>query len=103
MNGKIALEEHFAVQETLGESQKYAVAGAWQELQSRLIDVHDRRLSEMDKHGIEFVILSLNSPGIQVIHEPRRAVETARIANDALAEAVSKHTDRFAAFAALPM
>jgi gamma-resorcylate decarboxylase len=103
MNGKIALEEHFAVRETLGESQKYALGGAWQDLQARLLDLHDRRLSEMDKHGIEFVIISLNSPGIQVIHEPRRAVETARIANDALAQAIAKHSDRFAGFAALPM
>ena len=103
MDGKIALEEHFAVRETLGESQKWAVAGTWQELQSRLLDIHDRRLSEMDKHGIELVILSLNSPGTQVIHERHRAVEIARIANDALAEAIAKRPGRFAGFAALPM
>ena len=103
MDGKIALEEHFAVRETLGESQKYALAGTWQELQSRLLDIHDRRLSEMDKHGIELMILSLNSPGTQVIHEPARAVHIARLANDALAEAVAKRPDRFAGFAALPM
>ncbi len=103
MNGKIALEEHFALRETLGDSEQYAVAGSWSDLQQKLLDLGDRRLPEMDRHGISLSILSLNSPAIQAIPDARVAVDTARRANDALAEAVARRPDRFAGFAALPM
>ena len=43
MNGKIALEEHFALPETLGDSQQYAVAGSWGDLQHKLLDVEFTR------------------------------------------------------------
>ena len=48
-------------------------------------------------------MLSLNANGIQDIPEAAKAVALAREANDALAEAVAKRPDRFAALAALPM
>jgi 2,3-dihydroxybenzoate decarboxylase len=103
MDGKIALEEHFAMPETIGNVEQYAVAGTGPQLKARLLDFHDQRLAEMDKHGIEFVILSLNSPAIQLISETSRAVEAARRANEILAEAIARRPDRFAGFAALPM
>jgi 2,3-dihydroxybenzoate decarboxylase len=103
MIGKIALEEHFAMPETIGNVEQYAVAGTGPQLKARLVDFHEQRLAEMDKHGIEFVILSLNSPAIQFIHETARAVDAARRANDILAEAIGRHPDRFGGFAALPM
>ena len=58
---------------------------------------------EMDKHGIEMMILSLNAPAVQAIHDVKRAIAVAKQANDMLAEEVRKRPDRFAAFAALPM
>ncbi len=103
MNGKIALEEHFALPDTLGDSQQYAVAGSWGDLQHKLLDLGERRLQDMDRHGIALSILSLNSPAIQAISDARAAVAVARRANDALAEAVARRPDRFAGFAALPM
>lgn len=105
MKGKTALEEHFALRETLGDSEQYAmsVSGAWERLRGRLLDLGDERLREMDAHGIERGILSLNSPAIQAIPDPALAVETARRANDVLAEAIAVHPRRFAGFAALPM
>jgi predicted TIM-barrel fold metal-dependent hydrolase len=103
VNGKIALEEHFALPDTLGDSEQYAVAGSWGDLQHKLLDLGDRRLHEMDRHGIALSILSLNSPAIQAICDTRAAVETAQRANDALADAVARRPDRFAGFAALPM
>jgi gamma-resorcylate decarboxylase len=103
MQGKIALEEHFAIAETLGDSRGYLPEETWTELRERALDIHDRRLREMDRHGIELMILSLNAPAIQAIAEPARAVEVARKANDYLAEQVSKRPDRFQGFAALPM
>jgi 2,3-dihydroxybenzoate decarboxylase len=102
MQGKIALEEHFAIQPTLGDSQLFG-SHVWKELSHRLLDVQDTRLREMDKHGIEMMILSLNAPAIQAIHDTKRAIEIARQANDALADEVRKRPRRFAAFAALPM
>ena len=100
---KIALEEHFSLPETLGDSEQYAVAGSWGDFQQKLLDLGDRRLAEMDRHGIALAILSLNSPAIQAIPDARVAVDTARRANDVLAQAVARRPDRFAGFAALPM
>jgi 2,3-dihydroxybenzoate decarboxylase len=102
MQGKIALEEHVAIEPTLGDSQVFG-AHVWPELRHRLIDVQDTRLHEMDKHGIEMMILSLNAPAVQAIHDIKTAIAVARQANDALAGEVRKRPDRFAAFAALPM
>ncbi len=102
MQGKIALEEHFAIDATLSDSQVFG-SHVWQELGPRLIDIQDMRLREMDKHGIEMMILSLNAPAVQAIHDVKRAVAVAREANDVLAAHVRKRPGRFAAFAALPM
>ena len=43
MQGKIALEEHFAIEATLGDSQVFG-AKVWDMLGPRLIDVQDLRL-----------------------------------------------------------
>jgi predicted TIM-barrel fold metal-dependent hydrolase len=103
VEGKIALEEHFALPETLGDSEQYAVAGSWSGFQQKLLDLGDRRLEEMDRHGIALSIVSLNSPAIQAIPDIGTAIDTARRANDALAAAIARRPDRLAGFAALPM
>ena len=104
MKGKIALEEHFSLMETMGDEVQSAIFGPlWPDCRRRLLDFHDERLSEMDKHGIEFTIVSLNSPAIQAVFDRGRALEMARKANDTLADAVAKRPDRLAGFAALPM
>ena len=104
MDGLIAFEEHWAIERTLGHFAKANDPdGNWRDVRRRLLDIHDMRLSEMDRHGVEMTILSLNSPAVQGILDVDEAVETARIANDSLAEQVAKRPDRFAGFAALPM
>lgn len=103
MIGKIALEEHWAIPETLQDSAGFVPGTYWEELKERLLDVQDRRLKLMDEHGIEMMILSLNAPAVQAIPDAMRAVEVARRANDALAEECAKRPDRFRAFAALPL
>jgi 2,3-dihydroxybenzoate decarboxylase len=75
----------------------------WGELHARLLDIHDRRIAEMDRNGVEMMVLSLNAPTVQGIPDPARADELARRANDFLAEQVRKRPDRFQALAALPM
>jgi len=102
MQGKIALEEHFAIEATLGDSQVFG-ARVWDVLGPRLLDIQDMRVAEMDRHGVATMILSLNAPAVQAIHDVKRAIAVARDANDVLAGEVRKRPDRFAAFAALPM
>jgi len=103
MKGKIALEEHFAIPETLQDSAGFVPADYWKELSTRILDIHERRLREMDAHGIEMMLLSLNAPAIQAIPDVGKAVELAQRANDYLAGEVAKRPDRFQGFAALPM
>src|SRR6266568_4147683 len=103
MQGKVALEEHFAIPDTLMDSAGFVPEDHWAELKGRILDIQDRRLREMDAHGIETMILSLNAPAIQAIPDAARANEIARKANDYLAAEVAKRPDRFQAFAALPM
>lgn len=103
MQGKIALEEHFAIQETLQDSAGFVPESYWPELSHRLLDIHGKRLREMDANGLEMMILSLNAPAVQAIPDRRKADEIARRSNDFLAEQVARRPDRFQAFAALPM
>ena len=74
MQGKIGLEEHFAIPETLGDSKGYLPDYTWPELESRLMDIQERRIAEMDRHGMQMMILSLNAPAVQAIADPKRAI-----------------------------
>jgi 2,3-dihydroxybenzoate decarboxylase len=103
VQGKIGLEEHFATPETLQDSAGFLADESWTELSARLIDMQERRLREMDDNGMEMMILSLNAPAIQAIHNRTQAIETAKRANDFLAEQVALRPNRFQGFAALPM
>jgi len=89
MHGKIGLEEHFAIADTLMDSAGFVPDDHWAELRARLLDTNDRRLAEMDRHGMEMMILSLNAPAIQAVPDTVRAVELSCRANDALAEVVA--------------
>src|SRR5271170_2595679 len=103
MKGKVALEEHFAIPETVADSRGYFPDAVWEEVKSRVLDLHDRRLSLMDENGIETMLLSLNAPAVQAIPDPVKAHGIARRANDYLAEQVRKRPDRFQGLAALAM
>jgi len=103
MQGKIGLEEHFAIADTLGDSKGYLPDTTWPELESRILDIQKRRIAEMDRHGMQMMILSLNAPAIQGIPDAKRAREVARRANDFLAAEVAKRPSRFQGLAALAM
>lgn len=103
MDGKIGLEEHFAIADTLQDSAGFLPPEDWEELSGRLIDPEERRLREMDAHGMEMMVLSLNAPAVQAIPNVARAAEVARRANDDLAEKVARRPDRFRGLAALPL
>jgi 2,3-dihydroxybenzoate decarboxylase len=103
MKGKIGLEDHFAIDDTLMDSRAFFPDDIWKEVRERIMDLHGRRLRLMDEFGMEMMILSLNAPAIQAIPDPKKANEIARKANDDLAENVRKRPDRFQALAALPL
>lgn len=104
MQGKIAFEEHVAIEETVGDTRAFAgESGWWDAFQRQLLDTESERLEFMDQTGIEFAILSINAPGVQSILDPEEAVRVARKGNDRLADAVARHPRRYAAVAALPM
>ncbi|TAK81794.1 MAG: amidohydrolase [Betaproteobacteria bacterium] len=103
MDGKIGLEEHFAIAETLEDSKGFVGDSVWPELESRLLDIQEKRLRLMDAHGMELMLLSLNAPAVQGIPDPKRAAEIARRANDFLAREVAKRPTRFQGLAALAM
>ncbi|MBW8791768.1 MAG: amidohydrolase, partial [Rhizobium leguminosarum] len=103
MQGKIALEEHFAIPETLQDSAGFVPGIYWDELKSRLLDVQERRIREMNENGIEMMLLSLNAPAVQAVPNRQKATELARRANDFLAEQVALRPDRFKGLAALAM
>ena len=73
MQGKIGLEEHFAIPDTLSDSKGFLADDTWPELESRLMDIQERRIAEMDRHGMQMMLLSLNAPAVQAIPDPKRA------------------------------
>ena len=74
MRGKVALEEHFAITETLEDSAGFFPGEYWTELKSRLLDMQDRRLREMDAHGIEIVLARARPPAPRIVRS--RAVSS---------------------------
>jgi len=101
--GKIVLEEHFALPDTVDVSEKYFAPAIWPAMRHSLVDIHGHRLEQMERNGIEVMFLSLNSPGTQSVFDRQSSIDLARRANDYLAEQISRSPARFQGFAALPM
>ncbi len=103
----ITLEEHFVSPSFLAgpgrnlREQAKDPQSRIGKLFGQLCDVGNKRLAEMDAAGIDFQVLSLNSPGVEQL-EAEEARKIAKESNDFLAEVVSDHPRRFAGFAALP-
>jgi len=103
---KIALEEHFMApgfQDYSKAFMKFIDPGVAAELGRRLTDFDEIRLGEMDRAGIDLVVLSQTGPAVQAEPDVAIAIERARQNNDFLASQVARHPTRFAGFAALPM
>ena len=95
----ITLEEHYASPAFM-EGPGRGLKGNT-ELVEQLCDLDDRRITAMDAAGIDVQVLSLTTPGVEQL-DATEAVALAREANDCLADAVRRHPNRFAGFAALP-
>lgn len=104
MKGKIAFEEHMAIEETLAQTKDFAGdSGRFDEFSDEILDLDELRLATMDRTGIELALLSLNAPAVQAILDRDEAVAVAVKANERMAKAVKDHPDRYRALAALPM
>ncbi|MCC6534370.1 MAG: amidohydrolase [Burkholderiales bacterium] len=95
----IALEEHYC-DEALAATFD-GPEGRAPEIRKRLLDLGELRLSEMDEAGIDLQVISHSAPSAQRL-DSESAVRLARGANDRLHQAIARHPDRFAGFAALP-
>ena len=115
---RIATEEAFATPALIAESRRVLESGGVEPgfaamgkvvfgdsppahlLHARLLDLGDKRIAQMDADGVDLALISITSPGVQVL-ETSRAIGVAAEANDILAEAVRAHPTRFAGLAAV--
>lgn len=111
----IATEEAFAIPEQV-EAMRKAASGLWRDtdldmwrvflgdrpysnnLLRQLLDIDAGRIQVMDDSGVDMHLLSLTSPGVQLL-DADTATGLATVANDRLAEAIAKHPTRFAGLA----
>ncbi|MBU58490.1 MAG: amidohydrolase [Alcanivorax sp.] len=103
---KIALEEHFMApgfQEYTAMFFDKIDTANQDDLAARLDDFDRLRLEEMDRHGIETVVLSQSGPSVQAEADTARAIRRARENNEYLATRMAPHGDRYAGFATLAM
>jgi 5-carboxyvanillate decarboxylase len=69
-------------------------------IRRQLLDLTGERLEIMDTNGVDVQLLSLTAPGVQTF-PAAEGTALARLANDRLAEVISKHGSRFAGLAAV--
>jgi len=96
----IAIEEHYNDPELAALFEGRDARSA-PHIVSRLDDVGELRLKEMDEGGIDVQVLSHAAPSTQKL-DPETAVRVARNVNDRLKATIDGHPDRFQGFAALP-
>jgi gamma-resorcylate decarboxylase len=106
LRNKITLEEHFVLPSSLGTT--FHPPGlsdeAWKRIETRLLDVADQRLPQMDANGVGMQVVSLTANGIQGETDRQRAIDHAKAANDWLRQKfIDAHPTRFAGFAAVPL
>lgn len=115
---RIATEEAFATPALIAESKRLIESGNAEPgfarmggfvfgkglpakvLDSKLLNLGENRIKQMDADGIDFSLLSLTSPGVQIF-EASKAIGIAIEANDMLMEAVLKYPHRFGGLAAI--
>jgi len=96
----IAIEEHYWDAE-LAKHFVGLEAGRPGDLSTRLHDLGELRIKEMDEADIDVQVISHGAPSTQKLPADI-AVDLTRRVNDRLHVAIGKHPTRFAAFAALP-
>jgi predicted TIM-barrel fold metal-dependent hydrolase len=88
---------------------RYIIGGPGKDILKRMANATvgydlDHRFRILDEFGDVRQVITLGQPPIEALAGPDQSAVVARAANDGLAELVSKHPDRFLAFAAsLPL
>ena len=104
--GKVALEEHFMPPdfvEYFAETYPNISPAIAKMGLGVLPDLGDNRIEIMDRNGIDFVVLSLAGPGVQVEKDAAIALRKSKSANDFLAGEIQKRPSRYGGFAHLAM
>ena len=103
---KIALEEHCMFPDFvpyLAETKQNIRPELFEKVVPKLSDFGERRLDMMDSNGVEFVVLSIAGPGVQIEPDATKAAQLAKSANDRLAAEVQKRPTRYGGFAHLAL
>ncbi len=105
MQGKIALEEHYAPPADFDKRLVYFSSRLpnWPEFARRQEQTFDEALKEMDANGVEHCIVSLGAPAVQAVLKTQDAIELAQRTNDLLKSHCERNPGRYSAFAAIPM
>ena len=77
-----------------GSTVYFEKTGAKDIRSTRLLDLEEMRLEQMDEYGMDMMIMSLNSPAIQEITDVQQAATIARKSNEDLAAANSITAER---------
>jgi predicted TIM-barrel fold metal-dependent hydrolase len=97
----ICLEEHVStpalVEAWTGRSLRFAGGP----IATKLADLSEGRVADMDDAGVDVHVLSLSAPGVEPL-PAAQAVALARDANDQVAQAVAAPPDRLQGFVNLP-
>ncbi|MBX9741526.1 MAG: amidohydrolase family protein [Beijerinckiaceae bacterium] len=103
---KIALEEHFMAPDFV-DYWSSTFVNISPDLSGKalgaLSDFGARRLDDMDANGIEFAVLGLAGPGVQIERDTALAVKRARQVNDFLVEKIALQPKRYGGLAHLAM
>lgn len=103
---KIALEEHFLIPSLVDHwrtTQVNISPALGDKVLTPLMDFGSGRLDAMDANGIDYAILSISGPGVQVERDGARAVALAREANDVLAKEIHLQPKRYGGLAHLAL
>ena len=103
---KIALEEHFITEDFIPYMR--ATSGnistdLFGRAVDRLTEFEGYRIEEMDRYGIDYAVLSLAGPGVQIEPDTQVARRRARAINDVLAEQIHHRPGRFGGFGHVAM
>ena len=102
----VALEEHFMFPEFIeyfGDTRQNINPALFSKALPVLSEFGQSRLDVMDEHGVDFVVLSLSGPGVQIEPNTAKATRLARLCNDRLAGEVHKRPKRYGGFAHLAL
>ena len=105
----ITLEEHLTfpaltslVPKEILARHNFGPPQMMQEIGAKLADINGGRLKSMDESGITMQVLSVSGAGADLLG-PDEGPDFAHQYNDAVAQKIAIHPDRFTAFAHLPM